>query len=272
MRYRAIWTFPSGGESVAGVAPSISAARKLLGDHAGVIVDKKTREIVAEVRLAPEAEYEENPSSSRGYGPPTQWNEIPVDPNWHRTWMNGDNSYAIEDRGGSFTLYDTNGAGLRHDYWSPKGAYGSLASAKRAALTVNPFTGPGVGPTGRAHVHEYERNPGEMSTPHFRAAFDLNPFSAALAKELKKLKRAVGATRVYQGYKGTGGHKYRRQIWVDVPWSSRGIDLWIERSAIGLGGIITPFGPGAKIAYGDKSPQEVYQEVEDVFREWRSRE
>jgi hypothetical protein len=50
--------------------------------------------------------------------------------------MSGDNSYAIEDRGGSFTLYDTNGAGMRHDYWSPKGSYGSLESAKQASRTV----------------------------------------------------------------------------------------------------------------------------------------
>lgn len=100
---------------------------------------------------------------------------------------------------------------------------------------------------------------------------DANTFNTALAKELKKLKKAVGATKIRQGYKGTGRQKFRRQVWVDVPWNSRGIDLWLEASAIGMGGVIAPFGQGVRIPYADKSPQEVYQEVEDFFREWKAR-
>lgn len=97
---------------------------------------------------------------------------------------------------------------------------------------------------------------------------DPNEFNTALAKELKKLKKAVGATKIRQGYRGTGSKKHSRQIWVDVPWSARGIDLWLEDSYIGLGGVIAPFGQGKRVRYGDKSPQEVYVEVEQFFRDW----
>ena len=95
-------------------------------------------------------------------------------------------------------------------------------------------------------------------------------FNTALSKLLKKLKRDVGATRVWQGYKGTGRQKHRRQIWVDIPWYDRGIDLWLDTTAVRLGGVISPFPrPTPSVTYADRSPKQVYAEVLKLFKAWK---
>ena len=110
---------------------------------------------------------------------------------------------------------------------------------------------------------------GEMRLMENVTSDDPIAFNTALSKLLKKLKKDVGATKVRQGYKGTGGQKHRRQIWVDVPWNWRGIDLWLDTSAISLGGIITPFRPTPSVTYADRSPKQVYAEVLKLFKAWK---
>jgi len=59
-----------------------------------------------------------------------EWHQAPGNP---RTWLSADAQFAIEDRGGSFTLYSTEGMGKQHDYWMKKGDYGDFETAKRRA-------------------------------------------------------------------------------------------------------------------------------------------
>lgn len=93
---------------------------------------------------------------------------------------------------------------------------------------------------------------------------DFNQFNAEMAKQLQNLKKDLGALKVRQGYKGTGGRSHRRQIWVDLPNAERGIDLWLEEETIGLGGVcFTNYG---KVRVGGRSVPEVYAEIVEKLR------
>lgn len=70
-------------------------------------------------------------------------------------------------------------------------------------------------------------------------AVDRNEFNTALAKRMQSLKTDMGAAYVRQGYRGTGSHSHRRQIWVGItPHMS--VDMWLEESCVRLGGITRP--------------------------------
>jgi len=89
-------------------------------------------------------------------------------------------------------------------------------------------------------------------------------FNKKLAGLLKRLKRDIGATKIRQGYKGTGGRSHRRQIWIDQPDIDRGIDIWLEDSQIKLGGIL--YTGAGQIPYGDDSPEDVYKKLVSWFK------
>lgn len=102
------------------------------------------------------------------------------------------------------------------------------------------------------------------------ATADMDPdaFNKQLARELGKFKRTLGATKVRQGYKGTGGQKHRRQIWIDLPQGT--IDIFLETNSAKLGGVMAPLGrgPDTTISYEGKSPKQVADEISKRLKAW----
>ena len=99
-------------------------------------------------------------------------------------------------------------------------------------------------------------------------------FNTALAKQLKRLKKDVGATGVRQNYRGTGSRKHRRQLYCRFPGGAV-IDLWLEDKAVTLGGCVA-IRPGGErgypqprsVSYGDQSPEAVYAGVLAALKPW----
>lgn len=108
----------------------------------------------------------------------------------------------------------------------------------------------------------------EEERAHLRTlaeADDPGEFNKQLAKELKKLKKDWKATKVSQGYKGTGKKKHRRQIWVD--FDGKTMDLWLETDRVNLGGVNAILGrPPPSVPYEDKNPKQVYREVLHILK------
>lgn len=93
---------------------------------------------------------------------------------------------------------------------------------------------------------------------------DFEAFNAALARRLQGLKKDLGATNIRMGYRGTGGRSHRRQMWVTLPHSERPIDLWLEGSHVGLGGVCyTNYG---RVDVGGRSVEETYQDILEKLR------
>ena len=120
------------------------------------------------------------------------------------------------------------------------------------------------------------------SSPHFRAArapeglAALTIYNTTLAKLFQRLKKDAGATSVAQNYRGTGTQSYRRQLWVHFQ-SGAVIDLWLNARDLGLGGVVKNRPPAdvearvelpRVIEYGDKTPQQVYDEAMPLLRAW----
>lgn len=101
----------------------------------------------------------------------------------------------------------------------------------------------------------------EDEVPAYTTGSDLDAFNSALAKLCAKLKKDMGATAVRQNYKGTGGQKFRRQLYVsfkDIP----GPDLWLDSGFAKIGGVVfMPFADKSPITYEGKTPAEVYAEI-----------
>ncbi len=103
---------------------------------------------------------------------------------------------------------------------------------------------------------------------------DLLAFNTALAKKLKGLKRDVRATKISQSYRGTGGQKHRRQIW--VYWGEGGrIDIWVDSGFLNFGGISSTLPDGREISvspreiqYDEKSVDKVYSETVAALKKW----
>lgn len=66
---------------------------------------------------------------------------------------------------------------------------------------------------------------------------DALAYNTRLAKLLQQLKRDAGAETVAQNYRGTGKQAFRRQLFVRFK-SGAVIDLWLENSHIGFGGVV----------------------------------
>lgn len=99
-------------------------------------------------------------------------------------------------------------------------------------------------------------------------------FNTALAKLLQRLKKDAGADRVAQNYRGTGSQEFRRQLWVNFRGGAV-IDLWLEHNRIGLGGVVkrgpagrAPIHLPSAVSYSGKTPDQVYEEVARILREW----
>jgi len=98
-------------------------------------------------------------------------------------------------------------------------------------------------------------------------------YNTVLAKQLQKLKRDAGAETITQNYRGTGSKAYRRQLFVRFK-SGATIDLWLEKNHIGFGGVVRISPPGTVdtmqrgIAYGDLSPEQVYEQTAQALGEW----
>jgi len=101
----------------------------------------------------------------------------------------------------------------------------------------------------------------EDEVPAYTTGSDLDAFNSALAKLCAKLKKDMGATAVRQNYKGAGGQKHRRQLYVtfkDIP----GPDLWLDSGFARIGGVVfMPFADKTPIPYEGKTPAEVYAEI-----------
>jgi hypothetical protein len=107
------------------------------------------------------------------------------------------------------------------------------------------------------------------------AAEGIDAFNTKLAKLLQRLKKDAEAKTIKQNYKGTGSQKFRRQLWVRFN-SGAVIDLWLEKEALGLGGVVTngvgnPLTKKA-ILYQGKTPEQVYAEVMPVLKAWATKE
>ena len=115
----------------------------------------------------------------------------------------------------------------------------------------------------------------DESTPESPAEQKNDPiaFNTELAKLMQKLKKDAGASSISQNYRGTGSQAHRRQLWVRFK-SGAVIDLWLEESKVGLGGIVKNGVPGKpkglvkEVAYGNKTPEQVYKEVAGHLKEW----
>jgi len=94
-------------------------------------------------------------------------------------------------------------------------------------------------------------------------------FSTALLKQLKKLKKDLpGTKRVYQGYKGTGKKKDRRQVFVDfdekkVGWQ-KNIDMFINPSSVDVGGVLN-HGKASIITSG-RTVKDVYKDILEALK------
>ena len=88
-------------------------------------------------------------------------------------------------------------------------------------------------------------------------------FSGALLKQMKRLKKDVpGVKSIRQGYKGTGGQRDRRQVFVrfvEDGERQRNIDLFIEPGYILLGGVMN-HGNG-HVMTKDRTVKEVYKDL-----------
>ena len=89
----------------------------------------------------------------------------------------------------------------------------------------------------------------------------------ALARELKRLKKDLGASNVRQGYKGTGSKAHKRQIWIRT--SQGVIDLWLEGAVVGMGGVVgTSLPPIACTVEGVlREPSAVYDDILAALKE-----
>ena len=102
-------------------------------------------------------------------------------------------------------------------------------------------------------------------------------YNTMLAKRLQGLKKDAGATRIAQNYRGTGRQAFRRQLWVRFK-SGAVIDLWLEGTRLGLGGVVKNPPPGSRIdeavilprsiPYSGRTPEEVYVEAATALRAW----
>jgi hypothetical protein len=107
-----------------------------------------------------------------------------------------------------------------------------------------------------------------LSTRPTVAVIGVDNFNADLAKKLKGLKKAIGATSISQGYKGTGSQSHRRQIWVRAPGlTCNGVtDIWVDTKEVKLGGVMDLRRLPA-IVYGERTVDEVYEAVVKGLRE-----
>ena len=94
-----------------------------------------------------------------------------------------------------------------------------------------------------------------------------------LSKQLKKLKKDLGAKTIKQNYRGTGAKKHRRQFWIRFANHSV-IDVFLNDNDIQLGGVvwIDPRGNRVKpspdrIKY-EETPERTYEKVKTVLKHW----
>ena len=104
---------------------------------------------------------------------------------------------------------------------------------------------------------------------------DLVAFNSELTKKLKGLKRDLGVKTISQGYKGTGGQKHRRQIW--LRWDDGSVvDVWVDDGFFSFGGITSQIGGRnvqvnpRQIDYDGKPVDAIYREVVTALKAWRS--
>ena len=99
---------------------------------------------------------------------------------------------------------------------------------------------------------------------------DADVFNAKLAKLFQKLKKDAKASSIKQSYKGTGSRKHRRQLWINFE-SEAVIDIWLEQDSVVFGGVVARGGGNLSkthVAYGDRTPEQVYAEAMPILRDW----
>lgn len=96
---------------------------------------------------------------------------------------------------------------------------------------------------------------------------DVLAFNTALAKKLQRLKKDLqGVKRVYQGYRGAGRQKFRRQIFIDFDDWQKNIDIWLDLEVVTLGGVMKT-GLG-RVSSSDRTVSEVYADVVKRFKQY----
>ena len=104
---------------------------------------------------------------------------------------------------------------------------------------------------------------------------DLVAYNTDLAKKIKGVKRDLGVKTIKQGYKGTGGQKHRRQVW--LRWEDGSVvDVWLDDGFFRFGGIVSQVGgrevqvSPRQIDYDGKPVDTIYREVVTALQAWRS--
>lgn len=92
-------------------------------------------------------------------------------------------------------------------------------------------------------------------------------FTADVARELLRMKRALGITGMRQNYKGTGSQRFRRQLW--TRFADVGpIDIWLDRESFQIGGVL-PGGLSGSFKYGEGDAKQAAARIAEVLQEWK---
>lgn len=123
-------------------------------------------------------------------------------------------------------------------------AAGALRAAGQTAPIIAATAGWAAEPPQDCEVEPWARGGTAPPVDPLDAA---EAFTKALARKMQGLKRALGARRVAQNYKGTGSKRADRQVYVHL--ADGDVDVWLERTGWRIGGVIDRRPRGATRPY-----------------------
>lgn len=92
----------------------------------------------------------------------------------------------------------------------------------------------------------------------------LSQYTADIARELLKLRRAYGWAGVRQNYKGTGSQRAKRQLFIRLP-TDEAVDVWLETQGYQIGGVTILWIKG-NFPYNGRHPAEVAKEIAEKLK------
>ena len=95
-------------------------------------------------------------------------------------------------------------------------------------------------------------------------------FNKDVLKEIKKLKKDLGATKIRVNYRGTGSKRADRQVFVRFGEGGYNdvIDIWVQKGGTTLGGIYNRL-KVPPISHEGKTPAQVYKIILKYLTAWR---
>ena len=96
-------------------------------------------------------------------------------------------------------------------------------------------------------------------------------FNKDVLKEIKKLKKDLGATKIRGNYRGTGSKRADRQVFVrfgEGGYSSDVIDIWVKKGGTTLTANGSRLGV-PPISHEGKTPAQVYKIILKYLTAWR---